>query len=78
MVKQASSVLSPGGLVSNLGTVQVVVLILGELLHGFNEAAHLVSDCSEAPHVGDKLVLGLTCEAMLRVLLTSSGLGREI
>jgi len=59
-------------------TVQVIVLVLGELPHGFNEAAHLVSDCSEESHVGEKLVLGLTCESMLRVLVTSSGLGREI
>ena len=70
MVKQASSVLSPGGLVSNLCTVQVIDLVLGELLHGFNEAAHLASDCSEAPHVDDKLIIGLKCESMLRVLVT--------
>jgi len=78
MVKQASSVLSPGGLVSNLSTVQVIVLVLGELLHGLNRALHLVSNDHEVPSVGYKLVIGLKCGSMLRVLVTSSSvLARE-
>ena len=65
---QASSLISPGRLVSNLGTVQVIVLVLRDLLHGFNEAANLVCDCPEVAPVDYSLILGLKCGGVFQVL----------
>ena len=48
--------------------MQVIALVLGELLHGFNEAAYLVCDCPEVAPVDYNLLIGLSCGSVLQVV----------